>query len=511
MSTINTNGINVNYPQAGVNNNSQGFRDNFASIKTNLDVAATEISDVQNKAVVKSALANTVINNDMANTLISNASTRSFRATTYNLGNSISGTLSIDVSQGDVQYGTVAGNVTLQFGSWAPTGTQSNLQLQLAISNANAVISFPINVSMANNDFGVTTLENFANTSNIPTVSIPYGVAQLDYRLSSVDCGNTITIEPYNRPRQITQVQQRLVPPTGFPGDTVGKVAVGDVYNQLPVSSSNTGMSLSSVLISNTSGGFSCTATSLPLVAGQQLTISGTFGGTGSISGYTDPTTYYIISTNGSTTFQLSTTSGGSNITTTAGTPTGLTYKVNNGYLTTTGNTTQLYTDLPVVFTGTTFGGPVAGTTYYLRNVVSNTTFTVSSTLGGANLSLSTASGNMFLNPVGYSYVCTQNYDSTVYTKTVSSTTVTTNAINVVSTTSLALNAPIIFTANIGGLVANTVYYIKSISNPNVTVSQSRTNGVADTVVTLSSNSTATTAVAYIGSDIWKKILTTAW
>jgi len=423
MSTINTNGINVNYPQAGVNNNSQGFRDNFASIKTNLDVAATEISDVQNKAVVKSALANTVINNDMANTLISNASTRSFRATTYNLGNSISGTLSIDVSQGDVQYGTVAGNVTLQFGSWAPTGTQSNLQLQLAISNANAVISFPINVSMANNDFGVTTLENFANTSNIPTVSIPYGVAQLDYRLSSVDCGNTITIEPYNRPRQITQVQQRLVPPTGFPGDVTGKIAVGPSVNQL--------------LISNTT--------------------------------------------------------------------------VTTNIFTTAGNTTQLYTDLPVVFTGTTFGGPVAGTTYYLRNVVSNTTFTVSSTLGGANLSLSTASGNMFLNPVGYTYVCTDEYNSTTYTNTVSSTTVTTNAINVVSTTSLALNAPIIFTANIGGLVANTVYYIKSISNPNVTVSQSRTNGVADTVVTLSSNSTATTAVAYIGSDIWKKILTTAW
>ena len=188
-----------------------------------------------------------------------------------------------------------------------------------------------------------------------------------------------------------------------------------------------------------------------------------------------------------------------------------MTYKVNNGYLTTTGNTTQLYTDLPVVLSGTTFGGPVAGTTYYLRNVVSNTTFTVSSALGGANLSLSTASGNMFLNPVAYSYVCTQNYDSTVYTKTVSSTTITTNAINVVSTTSLNLNAPIIFTANIGGLVANTVYYIKSIANPNITVSQSRTNGVADTVVTLSSNSTATTATAYVGSDIWKKILTTTW
>ena len=36
MSTINTNGLDVNYPIPGVNNNSQGFRDNFTSIKTNL-------------------------------------------------------------------------------------------------------------------------------------------------------------------------------------------------------------------------------------------------------------------------------------------------------------------------------------------------------------------------------------------------------------------------------------------------------------------------------------------
>jgi hypothetical protein len=77
--------------------------------------------------------------------------------------------------------------------------------------------------------------------------------------------------------------------------------------------------------------------------------------------------------------------------------------------------------------------------------------------------------------------------------------------------TSLVTNAPIIFTANIGGLYSNTVYYIKSISSPNITVSQSRTNGIADTVVTLSSNSTATTATAYIGSDIWKRIPLTSW
>ena len=83
---------------------------------------------------------------------------------------------------------------------------------------------------------------------------------------------------------------------------------------------------LSGVAITGTAGQFSCTASSVPLAVGQSLTISGTYGGTGSISGYSNPTKYYIIATNGSTTFTLSTTAGGSGVTTTVGTPTGLTY-----------------------------------------------------------------------------------------------------------------------------------------------------------------------------------------
>ena len=83
---------------------------------------------------------------------------------------------------------------------------------------------------------------------------------------------------------------------------------------------------LTGVTITGTAGQFSCSASSVTFTVNQQLTISGTFGGTGSISGYTDPTTYFIIATNGSTTFTLSATYGGTAITTTAGTPTGLTY-----------------------------------------------------------------------------------------------------------------------------------------------------------------------------------------
>lgn len=230
MSTINTNGINVNYPTPGVNNNSQGFRDNFASIKNNLNVAATEISDLQNKVVVKAALDNTVLNNDMANTLISNASTKNFRSTVYNLGNALSGTVLIDTSLADVHTGTVTGNVTLQFGNWAPAGTQREIELQLAISNTNATISFPSEVVSSNNNFGITTVENYANVASVATVTSPYDVEQLNYKLSTIDCGTSISIEPVNRPRKVTQVQERTPPPTGFQGDVAGTIAVDANY-----------------------------------------------------------------------------------------------------------------------------------------------------------------------------------------------------------------------------------------------------------------------------------------
>ncbi len=81
---------------------------------------------------------------------------------------------------------------------------------------------------------------------------------------------------------------------------------------------------LAGVAITGVAGQFSCTASTLTL--NSPIMISGTFGGTGSITGYANPTTYYIIATNGTTTFTLSTSIGGSALTTTAGTPTGLTY-----------------------------------------------------------------------------------------------------------------------------------------------------------------------------------------
>lgn len=230
MSQINTNGINVNYPVPGQNNSSQGFRDNFGQIRTNLNTAATEITDLQNKVVLKAALDNSVLNNDMANVQISNCSTRGFRGTTFNLGNALAGTVLVEVNKADVHYGTVTGNVTLQFGSWAPTNTESKVSLRLTVANVDAVISLPSQVVSTNNNFGTTLIENYTVIGNTATLTAPANTEVLEFTFTSLDCGNSINITPTNRPYQATQIINRDPPPTGFPGDVAGTVAVGANY-----------------------------------------------------------------------------------------------------------------------------------------------------------------------------------------------------------------------------------------------------------------------------------------
>ena len=80
---------------------------------------------------------------------------------------------------------------------------------------------------------------------------------------------------------------------------------------------------LAGVAITGTGGQISYTSQT-GLVSGQYLTISGTLGGTGSITGYSNPTTYILTSVT-STSATLTTTAGAA-VVTTAGTPTGLTY-----------------------------------------------------------------------------------------------------------------------------------------------------------------------------------------
>jgi hypothetical protein len=72
--------------------------------------------------------------------------------------------------------------------------------------------------------------------------------------------------------------------------------------------------------------------------------------------------------------------------------------------ITSTTQTTNIFISLnefafivnsPIVFSGNVFGGVVAGQTYYIYEVISNTSFTISDSIGGIQFPLSTMTGNM--------------------------------------------------------------------------------------------------------------------
>ena len=90
------------------------------------------------------------------------------------------------------------------------------------------------------------------------------------------------------------------------------------------VAGETTPVTLGSVAVANTSGWFTANATTF--TTGQIVTVSGTLTGSATITGYVDPTTYYVVDTNGTTTFQLAASEGAANIVTTAGNTRGLTF-----------------------------------------------------------------------------------------------------------------------------------------------------------------------------------------
>lgn len=91
-SNINTTNIDTAYPVAGQDNDSQGFRDNFTNINDNFTEAKSEIEDLQNKVLLKSALTGSSLDNDMAGEIITNLELTTPRITARTIASSIGAT-----------------------------------------------------------------------------------------------------------------------------------------------------------------------------------------------------------------------------------------------------------------------------------------------------------------------------------------------------------------------------------------------------------------------------------
>lgn len=123
-SNINSDAIDALYPVAGQDNDSQGFRDNFSTIKNSLATAKTEITTLQNDTAKKNA------DNDFNGNKIQEANLISTTEQTYATGE-LTASQNISFENGHYQIVTVGGDITITLTDWAATGKLCKLRLEI--------------------------------------------------------------------------------------------------------------------------------------------------------------------------------------------------------------------------------------------------------------------------------------------------------------------------------------------------------------------------------------------
>jgi len=111
LSNINAGAIDNEYPVAGVDNDTQGFRDNFTYIKTALNVAKTEVEELLNYT------ARTDIDNSYNNKFLSNAVFKQNQNSlnNYGTGSGVSNRIDINFGNADYQVYRLNDDVTFEF------------------------------------------------------------------------------------------------------------------------------------------------------------------------------------------------------------------------------------------------------------------------------------------------------------------------------------------------------------------------------------------------------------
>jgi hypothetical protein len=236
MSSINPNNIDGTYPIAGQDNDSQGFRDNFTNIKNNFTFAASEVSDLQNNAILKAPLSGTTLNNNLNNAQLIGAQISKFTQTRNDLGTQ-SGTITVNWSDAHFQTLAITANTTVTLSSWPTSGFWTSMVLDVTPTAENLYLGL-----------AGTGLTNLINATNIQgftlgnLVAFPSGNVTYRFEFSTYDGGATVSVRDLLRNYNV---------------ETVGNTAT---YNTLTVNGNilSTGLSVfgnARLGLVNTSGG----------------------------------------------------------------------------------------------------------------------------------------------------------------------------------------------------------------------------------------------------------------
>lgn len=200
-SQVNPNNIDGTYPVAGQDNDSQGFRDNFTNIRNNFTYIKAEVEDLQNKAVLKSALINNTLDNNLQGNALVGAALTSWREVYYDAG-AVSGAYTVDFDRGNVQRLTLAGDTTLSF-NW-PTNTNNqyaSVKLWITVTDSSYDLTFPSILTLGD----PTSISGLSGTP--PKITIPAAEVAINtdflFEIFTFNAGATLGIKDLIRNRDI--------------------------------------------------------------------------------------------------------------------------------------------------------------------------------------------------------------------------------------------------------------------------------------------------------------------
>tara|TARA_Y100001972_G_scaffold128650_1_gene190733 strand:- start:1909 stop:2505 length:597 start_codon:yes stop_codon:yes gene_type:complete len=158
---ITTTNIDGTFPVAGQDNDSQGFRDNFTQIKTQLATAGTEITALQTNGAVTNA--NTDFNGHDQSELVLKDWGQKIVAK-----GSVSGSVACSFEDGNVTTLTTSGNVTLTFTNFpleddASTNVHASMRVFLTKGTSTHTVtltgvSFPTVASFVESNLDSSTM-----------------------------------------------------------------------------------------------------------------------------------------------------------------------------------------------------------------------------------------------------------------------------------------------------------------------------------------------------------------
>jgi hypothetical protein len=190
MSQINPFNINGNFPVAGQDNDSQGFRDNFTNTRNNLNITKSEIEDLQSKVLLKLPLDGQLDSdsdyNNLNGTVLTAPALKSWRNTKVAKSGA---SIDIDFSQGNAVTATVTQNVTVSISN-VPSDSYCTIRVAFAVDGPR-VVTLPLNIE------GAADIQGYNANDN----SIEFDAQGVYlYELSSYD-GSTFYINDLSRAR----------------------------------------------------------------------------------------------------------------------------------------------------------------------------------------------------------------------------------------------------------------------------------------------------------------------